>query len=49
MSRLARAVEILEAITKHLEGGSPLYPGSQILEDGTDIVVALRECVGPDA
>lgn len=46
MSKLARAIEILEAINEHLQGGAPLYPGSQILEEGVDIADAVKDCLG---
>lgn len=48
MSKLARAIDILEAINEHLQGGAPLYPGSQILEEGVDIADAIKHCLGPE-
>lgn len=50
MSRLARAVEILEAINKFYQEqdgmACPLYPGALILSNDTTIADAVRDCIG---
>ena len=52
MSRLARAVEILEAINMFYQQGdgmaTPLYPGALILEGDVTIADAIAECLGPE-
>lgn len=50
MSRLARAIEILETIHKHFdhEGQGVLYSDAQILEDDTSIKDAIAQCLGPE-
>jgi hypothetical protein len=52
MSRLARAVEILEAINMFYQQGdgmaTPLYPGALILEGEITIADAIAECLGEE-
>lgn len=52
MSRLTRALEILEAINEfYQEQGSvvmPLYPNAQILENETSIKDAIADCLGQE-
>jgi hypothetical protein len=50
MSRLARAVEILEAINEHFKCDQELSPYAQILDDevGISIKEAIAECLGPE-
>jgi hypothetical protein len=50
MSRIRRAIEILEAINVFYQQGdgmaTPLYPGALILDDDTTIADAIAECLG---
>ena len=52
VSRLARAIEILEAINEHFQGGgnivNPLYPYALILEDDATIASAIADCLGEE-
>jgi hypothetical protein len=49
MSRLARAIEILEAISAHFECDQELSPYAQILEGDTSIKEAIADCLGPES
>ena len=51
MSRLARAVEILEAINAHYKEEDDLYSDDQILVStpGVGISDAITDCLGQDA
>jgi hypothetical protein len=49
MSRLARAIEILEAINEHFQeapGQGVLYSDAQILEGDVSIEDAVADCLG---
>jgi hypothetical protein len=47
MSRLARAIEILEAINEHFQADAvELYADAQILEGDTSIKDAISDCLG---
>lgn len=46
MSRLERAVEILEAINKHFECDQELSPYAQILDGDVNIKDAIADCLG---
>jgi hypothetical protein len=50
MSRLARAVEILEAINKFYQEGddAPLSGSAIILDDDSCISDAIKDCIGVD-
>lgn len=48
VSRLARAIEILEAINEHFECGQPLYPYALILDDDDTIADAIFDCLGQE-
>jgi hypothetical protein len=53
MSRLQRALEILEAINEHFQEHGPvqavLYGDAQILDDDTTIADAIADCPGDDS
>src|SRR5690348_10155739 len=49
MSKLSRAIEILEAINEHFQehdGQTVLYSDAQILDGETSIKDAIAECLG---
>lgn len=48
MSRLARAIEILEAINRHFECDQELSPYAQILDGDISIKEAIAECLGAE-
>lgn len=49
MSRLARAVEILEAINKHFqEGADCVYRDGLILSDDATLGDAVADCIGTE-
>ena len=52
MSRLERAIEILEAINEFYQDQGtlafPLYPNAQILENEVGIADAIADCLGQE-
>jgi len=47
MSRIARAIEILEAINNHFrEGADCVYRDGLILSDNSTLADAIAECIG---
>jgi len=52
MSRIARAIEILEAINEFYQDQGnvafPLYPDAQILENEVGIADAIAQCLGQE-
>ena len=50
MSKLEKAIEILEAIHKHFdhEGQGVLYGDALILSDDTTVKDAIAQCLGPE-
>lgn len=48
VSRVDRAIEILEALHEYLKEGTPLYPGALILDDNMTLQEAVAECLGED-
>jgi hypothetical protein len=48
MSRLARAIEILEVLNEYFQEGTAVYPGALILEDDMTIAEAIADCLGQE-
>jgi hypothetical protein len=48
MSKLARAIEILEAINEHFKCDQELSPYAQILDDEISIKYAISDCLGEE-
>jgi len=49
MSKLARAIEILEVMNEYFqEGGNPIYADALLLEDDTTIKDAIANCLGKE-